>query len=88
MQLRRAGARLAPATLMIVAAWAQPAAADGNAVAYLDPGTGSLVTQVLLGGAAGLAVAAKLGWRRLVGRTGGAAKETPIAVDDEVERQP
>ncbi len=34
--------------------------------AYLDPGTGSLFLQLLLGGIAGLAVIAKLYWRRLL----------------------
>lgn len=36
------------------------------AFAYLDPGTGSLFLQLLLGGVAGLAVIAKLYWRRLL----------------------
>lgn len=34
--------------------------------AYLDGGTGSMILQVLLGGAAGLAVAGKLYWHRLL----------------------
>lgn len=34
--------------------------------AYLDAGTGSLILQVLLGGLAGLAVAGKLYWHRLL----------------------
>jgi hypothetical protein len=33
---------------------------------YLDPTSGSMLLQVLLGGAAGLAVAVRLFWRRLV----------------------
>jgi hypothetical protein len=33
--------------------------------AYLDPGSGSMLVQLLLGGVAGLAVIARLGWRRL-----------------------
>lgn len=37
-------------------------------LAYLDAGSGSLIVQAVLGGAAGVAVAAKLYWRRLVGR--------------------
>jgi hypothetical protein len=32
--------------------------------AYLDPGSGSMLLQLLLGGAAGLAVIVKLYWRR------------------------
>lgn len=31
---------------------------------YIDPGAGSLVAQVVAAGAAGVAVAVKLGWRR------------------------
>lgn len=37
-------------------------------LAYLDAGSGSLIVQAVIGGAAGVAVAAKLYWRRLVGR--------------------
>ncbi|MFP4537395.1 MAG: hypothetical protein ACLFPA_03760 [Dichotomicrobium sp.] len=37
-----------------------------GAHAYLDAGTGSLILQVLLGGLAGLAVAGKLYWHRLL----------------------
>ncbi|HWC25957.1 MAG TPA: hypothetical protein VG474_05175 [Solirubrobacteraceae bacterium] len=35
-------------------------------LAYLDPGTGSLILQVILGGAAAVAVTAKLWWHRLL----------------------
>ena len=38
--------------------------------AYLDPGTGSVVLQVLLGGAAGLALAGKLYWQKLLSLIG------------------
>jgi hypothetical protein len=38
----------------------------GTALAYLDPTSGSMLLQLLLGGAAGVAVAAKLLWRRIV----------------------
>ncbi len=34
--------------------------------AYLDPATGSMILQVLLGGAAGLALVARLYWHRLL----------------------
>lgn len=34
-------------------------------LAYLDPGSGSVVVQAILGGAAGIAVAAKLFGRRI-----------------------
>jgi hypothetical protein len=32
--------------------------------AYLDPGTGSLILQVILGGIAGIAILGKLFWNR------------------------
>ena len=35
-------------------------------LAYLDPGTGSLIVQLVLGGAAAVAVTAKLWWHRLL----------------------
>lgn len=37
-----------------------------SAYAYLDPGTGSMILQVLLGGVAGLALAGKLYWHKLL----------------------
>ena len=36
------------------------------AYAYLDPSTGSMILQVLLGGVAGLALAGKLYWHKLL----------------------
>ncbi len=35
-------------------------------LAYLDPGSGSIILQVLVGGAAAAAVTAKLYWSRLM----------------------
>ncbi|MET7470836.1 hypothetical protein ACFYON_22810 [Micromonospora sp. NPDC005686] len=37
-------------------------------LAYLDAGSGSLIVQAVVGGVAGVAVAAKLYWRRLTSR--------------------
>lgn len=37
-----------------------------GAHAYLDPGTGSMILQLLLGGVAGLALAGKLYWHRFL----------------------
>jgi hypothetical protein len=34
--------------------------------AYLDPGTGSMLVQLLVGGVAAVAVTAKFYWRRLL----------------------
>lgn len=36
--------------------------------AYVDPGSGSMLLQLLFGGVAGIAVIVKLYWRRLVDR--------------------
>jgi hypothetical protein len=36
-----------------------------SVLAYLDPGSGSMILQVLAGGIAAVGVAAKLYWRRL-----------------------
>ncbi len=38
--------------------------------AYLDPGTGGIILQVLLGGVAGLVVAGKLYWHKLLALSG------------------
>ena len=35
------------------------------ALAYLDPGTGGMLIQIVLGGVAGLAVAGKLFWHQI-----------------------
>ena len=41
-----------------------------SAYAYLDVGTGSIILQVLLGGAAGLALAGRLYWHKLLSLLG------------------
>ena len=37
-----------------------------NLLAYLDPGSGSMILQILVGGLAAVAVTAKLYWGRLL----------------------
>ncbi len=39
---------------------------SGSVFAYLDPGTGSMLVQLLVGGLAAVGVAAKLYWRRIL----------------------
>ena len=51
---------------ILVVAFALTVAAPRPACAYLDPGAGSLMLQLLLGGVAGLAVIARLYWRRIM----------------------
>jgi len=46
-----------------------------NAEAYLDPGTGSMMLQVILGGVAAIGVAIKLYWHKLRLFFGGGKKE-------------
>jgi hypothetical protein len=41
-----------------------------SAHAYLDPGTGSIILQVLLGGIAGIALALKLYWHKFLSLIG------------------
>lgn len=48
--------------------------------AYLDPGTGSMILQVLLGGFAGVALAGRLYWRRFLGIIG-VRSEAPEAAE-------
>ncbi|OGR90017.1 MAG: hypothetical protein A2992_00500 [Elusimicrobia bacterium RIFCSPLOWO2_01_FULL_59_12] len=50
--------------------------------AYLDAGTGSMIIQLLLGGAAGLAVLLRMGWRRLRDRFRPGRKDEPTQVDE------
>lgn len=49
--------------------------------AYLDPGTGSMILQVLLGGFAGLALAGRLYWRRFLVMIG-------VRSDDDAPSEP
>ena len=37
-----------------------------SALAYLDPGSGSMIVQLVAGGAAAVAVTAKFYWRRVL----------------------
>jgi len=46
-----------------------------DAVAYLDPGTGSMLLQIILGGIAAIGVAVKLYWHKLRAYFGMAKKE-------------
>ena len=57
------GITLAVSTLLI-GAFSTPAHA------YLDPGTGSMILQVVLGGVAGAAVAGRFYWNRLLALVG------------------
>ncbi len=50
--------------VLSVLAWVSPA------YAYLDPGSGSMLLQLLLGGVAGLVVVIKLYWHRLLVKFG------------------
>jgi hypothetical protein len=52
-------------------------------LAYLDPGSGSLVLQVLAGGAAAVAVTTKIYWNRIksVFRRGGRRQDAPPESD-------
>ena len=46
-------------------------ALERPAAAYLDPGTGSMLLQVLLGGVAAVGVIARLYWRRVTAAISG-----------------
>ncbi len=44
--------------------------------AYLDPASGSMFLQMIVGGVAGVALALKLYWHRILGFFGGKPKST------------
>jgi hypothetical protein len=48
-------------------------------LAYIDPGSGSMLLQVLLGGIAGVAVAVRMYWRRVRAFFGSRSNNTPDA---------
>ncbi|MGB8362318.1 MAG: hypothetical protein WCE80_13050 [Acidimicrobiia bacterium] len=50
---------------------------------YLDAGSGSLILQAILGGAAGIAVAFKAWKAKLAGKPTAANAEAPNDVDDQ-----
>jgi hypothetical protein len=52
---------------------------DVFVLAYIDPGSGSMLLQMLLGGVAGVAVAVRMYWHRLRGFFGFRSKDTPDA---------
>jgi hypothetical protein len=58
----------------------------GVDLAYLDAGSGSLIVQAIVAGTAGIAVAAKLYWRRLTGLFRRQAQETPAAEPQTADR--
>ena len=62
--------------------------ASPSAQAYLDPGTGSLLLQLVLGGAAGAAVIAKLYWHRALEFFGMRESEPEPDVDEAEEQRP
>ena len=49
-----------PVLLVLYLVWLS----EARTHAYLDPGSGSMLVQLLLGGVAGAAVIVKLGWQR------------------------
>ena len=54
-------------TLLFALLFASALRVDVPAYAYLDPGTGSMLVQLLLGGVAGVLVVGKLYWHRIKG---------------------
>ena len=48
-----------------------------DALAYIDPGTGSFILQMLIAGLVGSAFALKLFWRRIVGFFSGLRRKAP-----------
>jgi hypothetical protein len=58
-------------TILFVLLFLSALGIDGPAYAYLDPGTGSMLLQLLLGGVAGALVVGKLYWQRVKDLFGG-----------------
>lgn len=61
--------------VFIATALVAAVAAPTPAHAYLDPGSGSMLLQLILGGVAGVAVAVKLYWRKALGLFGVRSKD-------------
>jgi hypothetical protein len=56
----------------------------GNAHAYLDAGTGSMILQLLLGGIAGLMIAGKLYWYKFRTMIGFGPKPSPTTESETI----
>lgn len=56
------------------------------AYAYLDPGTGSMILQVILGGVAGAALAGRFYWHRFLVRIGVRSEKTDDREQSQVDR--
>jgi hypothetical protein len=54
--------------------------------AYLDPGSGSMFLQLLLGGIAGVAVILKLFWRKFTGLFGVGERDKQVSEQKESDR--
>ena len=50
---------------------------------YLDPGTGSMIVTAIAGGAAGLAMTGKMGFRRLKSKITGKPMSQSESVEDD-----
>jgi hypothetical protein len=59
------------AVMLAVALWSEPAHA------YLDPGMGSMILQLFLGGVAGVAVACKFYWHKVTSVLGSRKRTAP-----------
>jgi hypothetical protein len=57
-------------------------------LAYLDPGSGSVILQALLGGLAAVAVTFKLWWKRLTGIFRRREKEQPATESTSAPKEP
>ncbi len=67
--------------LMIAAGFLTALGLGQPAHAYLDPGTGSILIQILLGGTAGAAAILKLYWHNIRAYFSRGAAEAPEAAD-------
>lgn len=56
-----------------------------SAHAYLDPGTGSMILQIILGGVAGLMVALRLYWHRILSVLGIRREPIPEPIGAEAQ---
>ena len=67
---------------VVMLLWLALLVVPSPAHAYLDPGTGSMLLQLLLGGVAGFVVLMKMGWRRILGFLGLRKEESAPPEED------
>ena len=73
--------RIFPLTVIIAAVFSTTLFSASPAFAYLDPGTGSMILQAIIGGIVGGMIAIKVYWKKVKGFFSGSKTESDDKTD-------